>query len=81
MSDAELRALQRAKKERVRIVKLAGRDRYLARSRTVDPGAYYELSVAWGVVRCTCPGFLHRGLCKHAAALKSRLAHTDEVLP
>ena len=41
----------------VRVVKLAGQDRYLARSRTYEPGSYFELWVSpWGHVRCTCPG-------------------------
>jgi hypothetical protein len=48
----------------VRVVKLAGQDRYLARSRNYEPGSYFELSVSpWGHVRCTCPGVhLPRGL-------------------
>ena len=73
-SELEARAQERARSERVRIVKLAGQGRYLARSRTVEPGAYFELSVtSWGEVRCSCPGFDHRGVCKHAEALKVRL--------
>ena len=60
--------------ERVRIVKLAGEQRYLARSRTVEPGAYYELRVSpTGHVRCSCPGFGYRGRCAHADALSLRL--------
>ena len=74
-AELERRALERAKAERVRIVKLAGEQRYLARSRTVEPGAYFELTVSpWGQVRCGCPSFTHRGICKHAAALKARLS-------
>ena len=58
----------------VRVVKLAGQDRYLARSRTYEPGSYFELSVSpWGHVRCTCPGFTYRGVCKHAEALRVTL--------
>jgi uncharacterized Zn finger protein len=73
--ELERRALARAQAERVRIVKLAGEARYLARSRTVEPGAYFELTVSpWGQVRCGCPGFSYRGVCKHAAALKALLA-------
>jgi uncharacterized Zn finger protein len=73
-AELERRALERAKAERVRLVKLAGEQRYLARSRTVEPGAYFELTVSpWGQVRCACPGFTYRGICKHAAALKARL--------
>ena len=61
----------------VRVVKLAGQDRYLARSRTYEPGNYFELWVSpWGHVRCTCPGFTYRGLCKHAEALRARLDHS-----
>ena len=74
-SEAEARALERAIAERVRIVKLAGEQRYLARSRKVEPGAYYELTVSpWGQIHCSCPGFLYRSACKHTAALKRRLA-------
>jgi hypothetical protein len=73
--ELERRALERAQQERIRIVKLAGKERYLARSRTVDPGAYFELAVtSWGEVRCNCPGFLYRSVCKHAAALRAQLA-------
>jgi len=40
-----------------------------------EPGSYFELWVSpWGHVRCTCPGFTHRGICKHAEALRTRLA-------
>ena len=71
---AEARALERARAERVRLVKLVGQERYLATSRGVEPGAYYELSVTpWGQVHCNCVGFSYRGLCKHAAALRARL--------
>lgn len=73
--ELELRALERAQTERVRVVKLAGTDRYLARSRTVEPGAYFELFVSpWGHIRCTCPGFEFRRTRKHAMALRLRLA-------
>ena len=58
----------------VRVVKLAGQDRYLARSRTYEPGSYFELSVSrWGHVRCSCPGFTYRGVCKHVEALRDKL--------
>ena len=52
----------------------AGQDRYLARSRTHEPGSYFELWVSpWGHVRRTCPGFTYRGVCKHAEALKTKM--------
>jgi len=64
----------RARARGVRVVKLAGQDRYLARSRTYEPGSYFELWVSpWGHVRCTCPGFTYRGVCKHAEALRGKL--------
>jgi uncharacterized Zn finger protein len=70
----EQRAVKRARTARVRVVKLAGTDRYLARSRTVEPDAYFELFASpFGHVTCTCPGFTYRGVCKHAAALRVRL--------
>jgi hypothetical protein len=53
---------------------LAGQDRYLAGRRTYEPGSYFELWVSpWGHVRCSCPGFPYRGVCKHAEALRARL--------
>ena len=73
-TDPEEQALARAKGERVRLVKLAGEGRYLARSRTVEPGSYYELTVTpWGHVRCSCPGFTYRNVCKHSVALREKL--------
>jgi hypothetical protein len=65
--------------ERVRVVKLAGEQRYLARSRSIEPGSYYELTVSpWGRIRCTCPGFSYRGRCAHATALGARLSRERE---
>ena len=59
---------------RIRLVKLAGEERYLARSRSVEPCTYYELYVTpWGYVRCSCAGFRYRRDCAHARALEQRL--------
>jgi uncharacterized Zn finger protein len=74
LPELERQALRRALAERVRVVKLAGGHRYLARSRRVEPGAYYELHVSpWGHIRCSCPAYTYRGVCKHAMALRVRL--------
>ena len=73
--ELEQRALEKARAERVRVVKLAGTSRYLARSRSVEPGAYFELFVSpFGHIRCTCPGFEFRQVCKHVMALRLRMA-------
>lgn len=45
-SELEARAKDRAVAERIRLVKLAGTNRYLARSRTAEPGSYFELDVS-----------------------------------
>ena len=69
-----------ATRERVRIAKIAGEQRYLARSRSVEPGAYFELTVTpWGHIRCSCPGFSYRGRCAHISALTARLARQREA--
>ena len=78
--DLELRAQERAKTERTRIIKLVGQDLYLARSRSMERGAFFQLSVSpWGDIRCECPAFVYRGICKHAAALKAKLARSQSA--
>jgi hypothetical protein len=52
MDRLEQRELARLRARSVRVVKLAGQDRYLVRSRTDEPGSYLEIWVGpWG---CTC---------------------------
>jgi len=54
----------------------------VATSRTYEPGSYFEVWVSpWGHVRCSCPGFTYRGMCKHAEALKIRLQKTAQSAP
>ena len=74
MDRLEQRERARARARSVRVVKLAGQDRYLARSRSYEPGSYFELWVSpRGHVRCSCPGFPYRAFCEHAEALRARL--------
>jgi hypothetical protein len=74
-TELERQALERARTERVRVVKLVATDRYLARSRSVEPDAYLELfASSLGHITYSCPGFTYGGACKHAAALRLRLA-------
>ena len=76
--ELEQRALERAQAERIRVVKIAGQGRYLARSRTLEPGAYFELTVfPWGRIQCSCPGYSYRSVCKHSAALKAKLERQE----
>ena len=73
--ELEERASERARTERIHIIKLAGQDKFLARSKSMEPGSYFEITItSWGTVRCSCPGFKYRAVCKHAAAVKARLA-------
>jgi hypothetical protein len=62
--------------------KLAGTNRYLACSRNVEPDAYFELSASpFGHITCNCPGFTYRHVCKHAMALRLRLARERQKHP
>jgi hypothetical protein len=38
------------------------------------PGSHYTIEVAGGDVTCPCPGFEHRGQCRHARDVKTALA-------
>ena len=69
------RAIQRAFDQRVRVFPLSGRPGcYVARSKT-DPSIRYTLVVGpEGVIGCSCQGFAYRQSCKHAEALRNRLA-------
>lgn len=65
------RALERSTRERVRIVR-QGDGTYRTRSKS-DPGVSYELRVEGELPVCSCPGFAHYRMCKHAAGLWKRL--------
>ena len=73
-AEARARALESAAAQRVRVARLAGSNRYLARSRTFEPGSYFELfATSSGGVVCGCPGFRYHGICKHSVAVEARL--------
>jgi SNF2 family DNA or RNA helicase len=38
------------------------------------PGSHYTIDAAGGDVTCSCPGFEHRGQCRHARDVKTALA-------
>ena len=70
----EQRERARLRAPGVKVVKVAGQDRYLAGSRTYERGRYFERWVSpSGHVRRICPSFAYRGLCKHAEALRMRV--------
>lgn len=71
-----------ARARSVRVVKLAGQNRYLARSRTYELGSYFELWVSpWGHVRCSCRSLTYRGVCKHAEALRICMRKNAQSAP
>ena len=76
MSGAELqaRALARAHDERVHIFKVPGRPGvYFTRSKS-EPCRRHSLVVKGDEVACSCRGYQYRQSCKHAEALRNRLA-------
>ncbi|MCL5957840.1 MAG: SWIM zinc finger domain-containing protein [Chloroflexi bacterium] len=74
--ELKARAIDRAKEQHVEVYKLAGTNgqTWLAQSVHREPGAHYTVQVANGkVTSCTCPGWLHWNMCKHAAAVELAL--------
>lgn len=76
MSEAqvEARANQRAYDQRVHIFAVPGRPGVYTTKSKSDPRERYALHVLDGIVACSCTGFAYRRSCKHAEALKNRLA-------
>jgi hypothetical protein len=71
----QARAQQRAHMEHVHIFSVPGRaGSYITKSKS-SPTERYSLVAGYnGEVGCSCKGFGYRGSCKHAEALKNRLA-------
>lgn len=76
MTDAEkeARARRRAREQRVHIFVVPGRPGVYTTKSKSDPTERYDLVARDGVIACSCPGYEHHKVCKHAEALKSRLA-------
>ena len=71
----QARAIQRAHDQHTHIFALPGRPNcYVAKSRGNLTERYYLVAGPDGVVGCSCKGFEYRQSCKHAEALKTRLA-------
>ena len=47
---------------------------------TSKPGQFYQLEVVGADITCDCPGFTHRGSCRHVRVLKPVLV-ADKPLP
>jgi hypothetical protein len=72
----QVRAIERAKTERVRLYSVEGRpDVYRTRSKS-DPTVHYTVAYnrGAGVVCCSCKGYENHGCCKHSEALASKIA-------
>ena len=60
---------------------LAGPERHLYRAESASqPGTFYTLEVVGADITCDCPGFTHRGSCRHVRPLKSALVN-EKPLP
>jgi SWI/SNF-related matrix-associated actin-dependent regulator 1 of chromatin subfamily A len=60
---------------------LAGPERTVYRAEsTSKPGQFYQLEVVGADITCDCPGFTHRGSCRHVRVLKPVLV-ADKSLP
>lgn len=72
--DLDVRAAQRAHTEHVHIFAVPGLPgRYVTKSKS-DTAERYALVACGGDVACSCKGYRYRHECKHAAALRARLA-------
>ena len=62
-----------------RVLAGPGRSVYRAES-TSNPRQFYQLEVVGADITCDCPGFTHRGSCRHVRVLKPALV-ADKPLP
>jgi len=76
MSEVEqaARASQRAHAEHVHIFAVPGRPGVYTTKSKSDPSERYSLVAKDDIVACSCKGYEYRRCCKHAEALKNRLA-------
>ena len=74
------KAKERALAQGVQVWELEQGKRYVALSSTSD-GLAYEVVIqsrGSGDITCSCPGALHRGICKHIGATLTRL-ETEQI--
>src|SRR5206468_6167531 len=77
-SATDTEAFKRALERLVKVLSGSPSKRYRIAS-TSHQGLEYEVVVADADVTCTCPGFEHRGQCRHARDVKAALASGQDV--
>ena len=77
-SATEVQAFTRALEGLVKVLSGSSRKRFRIAS-TSHQGVEYEIIAADADVTCTCPGFEHRGQCRHARDVKAALASGQSV--
>jgi hypothetical protein len=71
----QARAQQRASEQHIHIFAVSGRPGcYVTKSKSDPAERYHLVAGPDGIVGCSCRGFEYRQSCKHAEALKNRLA-------
>ena len=75
---AEIEALKKALEALVKVLSGSSSRRFRIASTTHE-GVEYEIVAADADVTCTCPGFEHRGQCRHARDVKAALASGRSV--
>jgi hypothetical protein len=67
----QIEARARAKQRGVRVEVIEPRRWYRTRSQS-NPGEVYNLARVLHGWQCSCPGYLHTGVCKHLGQLERR---------
>jgi SWI/SNF-related matrix-associated actin-dependent regulator 1 of chromatin subfamily A len=72
-SASDLESLRRALEGLLKVLAGSGETRYRIAS-TSQAGVVYDVVATTSDVTCSCPGFEHRGQCRHAREVKTLLA-------